>query len=353
MSSVSTVQLFLDENPFWLAPMAGVNDAAFRTLCKEQGAGITFSEMVSAKGLHYDANNNNSRMLLMASPDELPLAVQLFGAEPDIMAEQARNIAQEFGDGLAFIDINMGCPVPKVVNKGEGSALMKTPELAEEIVNAVRESLAPFNKQVTVKFRKGFHEPENNAIAFACAMADAGAAALTVHGRYRSQYYKGASDNTLVRAIKSEVNVPVLGSGDILTAQSAVEMILVHGADGVMIARGAQGNPWIFNQARKLFHACCERHIKESTSEEIEQVARTLGDMAPTYHERFEMMKHHGQSLVKYFGEKSLVRMRKHAIWYCAGLPGASYFRSQIQTIASMDDLLELIDSYESYLQHR
>lgn len=352
MSSVSSVTYFLEENPFWLAPMAGVNDAAFRSLCKEQGAGVTFSEMVSAKGLHYDANNNNSRMLLKTSPIELPLAVQLFGAEPHIMAEQARIIAEEFGDSLAFIDINMGCPVPKVVNKGEGSALMKTPELAAEIVSAVRGALQPYNKQVTVKFRKGFHESENNAVAFACAMADVGASALTVHGRYRSQYYKGASDNSLVSLIKAKVNVPVLGSGDILSAQSAVEMLLVHGADGVMIARGAQGNPWIFSQARKLYHACRECLSYAVTSEDIEKIAQNLGDMRPTYHERFEMMKHHGQSLVSYFGDKSLVRMRKHAIWYCAGLPGASYFRSKIQTIASMDDLLELIDSYESYLQH-
>lgn len=352
MSSVSSVQSFLRENPFWLAPMAGVNDAAFRSLCKEQGAGLTFTEMVSAKGLHYDANNNNSRMLLKTAPSELPVAVQLFGAEPNIMAEQARCIAEEFGEDLACIDINMGCPVPKVVNKGEGSALMTTPARASEVVAAVSDALAPLGKQVTVKFRKGFQEPENNAVEFACAMEQAGAAALTVHGRYRSQYYKGASDNTLVRAIKREVSVPVLGSGDILTPCAAVAMLLVYGADGAMIARGAQGNPWIFSQARALYDACRALDQESFTLDDIAQVEAKMGTLLPTFHERFAMMKHHGESLITYFGEKSLVRMRKHAIWYCAGLPGASYFRAQIQTIASMDDLLELIDAYESYLQH-
>lgn len=331
--------------------MAGVNDAAFRSLCKKQGAHITYTEMVSAKGLHYDANNNNSRMLLKTSPDELPVAVQLFGADPQIMAEQAAGIAQSFGDDLAFIDINMGCPVPKVVNKGEGSALMKTPQLAGEVVAAVSEALAPYKKEVTVKFRKGFDEESENALEFGQLMEEAGACALAIHGRLRSQYYKGTSDNSLIQQLKERVTVPVIGSGDVLTPQDAVAMILEQGADGVLVARGAQGNPWIFSQTRELYTRCLD-HIEEGTFMSVKDVL----DHAPlpeiTYHERFEMMRTHAQTLEQYFGVKSLVRMRKHAIWYCAGMPGASYFRGRIQEIASLDDLNSMIDAYEDYLEH-
>lgn len=342
----------LAHNPFWLAPMAGVNDAAFRELCKEQGAGITFSEMISAKGLHYDAKNNNARMLLRASPREVPIAVQLFGADPDILAEQAAQIAKEFGDNLAFVDINMGCPVPKVVNKGEGSALMKNPALASEIVRSVAEALAPYNKEVTVKFRRGFDASSDNAVEFAVALAESGAAALTVHGRYRSQYYKGTSDSSLVYAIKDQVNVPVLGSGDIFTPQDAVEMLLEQSADGVMIARGAQGNPWIFAQAHVLYDICLKA-MEQGIFTSVAEIAATLHLASPEPHEKFDMMRKHAEQLVEYFGRKSLVRMRKHAIWYCAGMPGASYFRGQIQSIATMEDLEQLIDAYEDYLQHR
>lgn len=349
---VPNVSELLTRNPFWLAPMAGVNDAAFRELCKEQGAGITFSEMISAKGLHYDAQNNNARMLLRVSPREVPIAVQLFGADPDILGEQAAEIAREFGEDLAFIDINMGCPVPKVVNKGEGSALMKTPEIAVDIVKSVAEALKPFGKEVTAKFRRGFDASSENAVEFAFALAEAGAAALTVHGRFRSQYYKGESDSSIVSDIKKKVKVPVLGSGDIFTPQDAVEMLLDQGADGVMIARGAQGNPWIFSHAQALYNAC--QLMKEQASfTSVAGAAATMTLVAPTYHEKFEMMRKHAEQLVEYFGRKSLVRMRKHAIWYCAGMPGASYFRGQIQSITTMEDLEDLIDAYEDYLEHR
>lgn len=344
---------FLTRNPFWLAPMAGVNDAAFRTLCKEQGAGLTFSEMVSAKGLHYDSSNNNSRMLLRYAHEETPFVVQLFGAEPDILAEQATYLAETIGDDLAFIDINMGCPVPKVVNKGEGSALMANPDLAQEIVGAVARALEPLGKSVTVKFRKGFSDAPVDAPTFGVLMQEAGASALTVHGRTREEYYRGRSDSSVVSAVKQAVSIPVLGSGDILTPQAAVAMLLVYGADGAMIARGAQGNPWIFSQARQLYEACQKMHRDSWALDDVEEVWENAHIAAPSFEERFAMMKRHGQLIEKYFGEKSLVRMRKHAIWYCSGLPGASFFRGKIQQIASLADLFELIDEYELYLQQR
>lgn len=351
-STVSHVAELLASNPFWLAPMAGVNDAAFRELCKEQGAGITFSEMISAKGLHYDAHNNNARMLLRVSPREVPLAVQLFGADPDILAEQAVEIAREFGDDLAFIDINMGCPVPKVVNKGEGSALMKTPELAADIVRSVSRALAPFGKGLTAKFRRGFDASSENSCEFACALAESGATALTIHGRYRSQFYKGTSDSSVVAEIKKHVDIPVIGSGDVFTPQDAVKMLLEQNADGVMIARGAQGNPWIFSQTHALYNACLQAQ-ERGTFTTVADVAQKTPLEAPSSHEKFDMMRAHAKQLVEYFGSKSLVRMRKHAIWYCAGMPGASYFRGQIQSITTMNDLENLIDAYEDYLKHR
>lgn len=353
MSNVSTPAELLAKNPFWLAPMAGVNDAAFRTLCKAQGAGLTFSEMVSAKGLHYDSGNNNSRMLLRYAPEETPFVVQLFGADPDILAEQAVILAETMGDDLAFVDINMGCPVPKVVNKGEGSALMANPERAQEIVGSITRALAPFDKGVTVKFRKGFREAPVDAPTFGMLMQEAGACALTVHGRTREEYYRGSSDSSTVSAVKHAVTIPVLGSGDILTPQAAVAMLLVYKADGVMIARGAQGNPWIFSQAHQLYEACERLHKDLWTSEDVNEVWQSTHIKTPSSEERFAMMKRHGQLIEKYFGEKSLVRMRKHAIWYCSGMQGASFFRGKIQQITTLTDLFELIDEYERYLQQR
>lgn len=353
MSNVATPAELLAVNPFWLAPMAGVNDAAFRTLCKEQGAGLTFSEMVSAKGLHYDSSNNNSRMLLRYAPEETPFVVQLFGAEPDILAEQAVYLTETIGDDLAFVDINMGCPVPKVVNKGEGSALMANHDLAQEIVSSIARVLEPFGKGVTVKFRKGFRDAPVDAPTFGVLMQEAGASALTVHGRTREEYYRGRSDGSTVSAVKQAVSIPVLGSGDILTPQAAVAMLLVYGADGAMIARGAQGNPWIFSQALQLYEACQRVNRDSWTLEDVEEIWGSADIEAPSFEERFAMMKRHGQLIEKYFGEKSLVRMRKHAIWYCSGLPGASFFRGKIQQIASLADLFELIDEYEHYLQQR
>ncbi|MBK5211181.1 MAG: tRNA dihydrouridine synthase DusB [Coriobacteriia bacterium] len=346
---MSSVETYLKENPIWLAPMAGVNDAAFRVLCKEAGAGLTFTEMVSAKGLHYSSSNNNSRMLLKLAPEEVPVAVQIFGADPTIMASQARVLVEQLGNNLAFIDVNMGCPVPKVVNKGEGSALMRSSELAAEIIAAIVEAVGGLGTCVTAKFRRGWDEESENTVAFAQTLEAAGASALTVHGRFRSQFYRGVSERSVIARVKEHVAVPVIGSGDVLTAYDAVSMLVETGADGVMIARGAQGNPWIFTQSAELLSAYrTEQKLNPTVT--LEEVSRATTLTTPTYRERFDMMRRHAQLIERYFGGKSLVRMRKHAIWYCAGLPGASFFRHEINSISSMEDLTKLIDAYDTYL---
>ena len=329
--------------------MAGVNDAAFRVLCKEAGAGLTFTEMVSAKGLHYSSSNNNSRMLLKLAPEEVPVAVQIFGADPHIMAQQARILAEQLGGDLAFIDVNMGCPVQKVVTKGEGSALMLRPELAAEIIAAIVQAVDGLGVDVTAKFRRGWDEESENTVHFAQTLEAAGVSALTVHGRFRSQFYRGVSQSDVIARVKEHVTVPVIGSGDILTPYDAVSMLVETGADGVMIARGAQGNPWIFTQSAELHSAY--RAAKElDPSVTLEEVARETSLTTPTYRERFDMMRRHARLIEAYFGTRSLVRMRKHAIWYCAGLPGASFFRHEINSISTMEDLTKLIDSYDAYL---
>lgn len=322
---------YLARNPVWLAPMAGVNDAAFRVLCKRAGAGLTFSEMVSAKGLHYGGEHNNSHALLQLLPEEEPAVVQLFGREPALMAEQAVAVAELLGDRLAFIDVNMGCPVPKVVNKGEGSALMKEPEHAAEIIAAMAFALAPLGQHVTVKFRRGWDTESENYLEFGKLMEDAGAAALTIHGRYRSQHYRGNSLPEAAALLKEQVAIPVIASGDLLDTDSVLSALTV--ADGVMIARGARGNPWIFSQV-----AAC---LAGQTPAEV------------SFEDRFNLMLEHATLIEQTFGPRALVRMRKHVMWYCAGLPGASYFRSSIQHLSTMDDLRKLISEYRAYLLQR
>jgi nifR3 family TIM-barrel protein len=340
LSGSARIRAFLDENPVWLAPMAGVNDACFRSICKRMGAGITYSEMISALGLHYNYGSDASQRLLTVGEDEAPLAVQLFGSDPLILAEQARAVAQNLGESLAFIDINMGCPVSKVIKKGEGSALMTTPVIASEIVSRTVESLQGQGLNgtdipVTVKFRKGFETDHDVAVEFGQRMEEAGASALAVHGRYQEQFYSGESDKDAIRRVREAVTIPVIGSGDIFTPKDAEEMLARPaedgiGADGVMIARGAQGNPWIFRNTHALLKG-------EEQS-------------APTHEEVFAVMHEHATCMTKTFGNKALVRMRKHATWYCTGLPGASIFRRQINSITSMGDLESLIDEYRSYL---
>jgi len=312
-----------------LGPMAGITEAPFRAICKRMGAGLTFTEMVSAKGLHYNPDAEVSKALLTFAAEETPCAVQIFGADPEIMAEQARGIVERHGADVACIDINMGCPVTKVVSKGEGSALMRTPDLAAEIVRRVAEAC---RVPVTAKFRKGWNDDEANAVEFAMAMEQAGAAAITVHGRTRDQFYRGKADWNVIAAVKSAVSVPVIGSGDVFSATDAKAMLERCGVDAVMVARGAQGNPWIFREARALLDR-----------------GETIGP--PTAFERIDMAREHAAALVAFGGEHAFTRMRKHVGWYITGMPGATTVRRRANEVGSYRELAELLSGYRECLE--
>lgn len=304
---------FFQQHRLLLAPMAGVSDEAFRTLCREQGADLTYTEMVSAKGLSFA--NEKTRHLLRLAPGEDQVAVQLFGHEPDTMAAQAAWIEQEMGASLAYLDVNMGCPARKIVSKGDGSALMKDPELAAAIVRAVR---AAVSCPVTVKFRRGWAEGVETAPEFARRMEDAGAMALAVHGRYAEQLYRGSADWGVIARVKAAVSVPVIGNGDVKRGADAVAIVQRTGCDAVMIARGAEGNPWVFAQAKAA-------------------LAGKNEPSAPTVGERIAMARRHARLLSQREG-KNIVRMRKHAMWYMAGLPGAAAARGKINACVSVED---------------
>jgi len=311
-----------------LAPMAGVTEAPFRGICKRFGAGLTYTEMVSAKGLHYNPDGSGSRNLLTMSPEETPCAVQIFGADPEMMARQAAAICERYGDAVALIDVNMGCPVAKVVNKHEGSALMRNPELAARIV---RELVASVPVPVTVKFRKGWDDDLLNAVEFAMAMQDAGASALAVHGRTRAQFYRGPADWDAIAQVKRAVDVPVIGSGDVFSADDVARMLDETGADAVMVARGAQGNPWIFREARALL----------DRGERIEP---------PTPFERVDMAREHAAALVEFAGEHAYFRMRKHVAWYIHGMVGASIMRGRVNDCRDYAELDALLVEYRQFL---
>lgn len=314
-----TIGKVILENNIILAPMAGVCDLPFRVLCKEQGAGLLCMEMVSAKGIYY--RNKNTEILLRTVPEERPVSLQLFGADPDIMSEMAKRIEERPFD---ILDINMGCPVPKVVNNGEGSALMKQPKLVYEIVSKVAKAI---QKPVTVKIRKGFDDAHINAVEIAKIAEEAGAAAVAVHGRTREQYYSGKADWDIIRQVKDAVSIPVIGNGDILTAQDVYDMKKQTGCDGFMIGRGAQGNPWIFRQIL---------HYME-TGEELPK---------PDIREVAEMILRHARSQIAFKGEMMGIReMRKHAAWYTSGYKNSAKLRGKINEIETYEQLKELFDS--------
>ncbi len=308
------------ENNLILAPMAGVCDLPFRLLCKEQGAGLLCMEMVSAKGIYY--NNKNTELLLAIQEQERPVSLQLFGADAGIMSEMAKKIEERPFD---ILDINMGCPVPKVVNNGEGSALMKQPKLVFEIVSKVAGAI---QKPVTVKIRKGFDQEHVNAVEIARIAEEAGAAAVAVHGRTREQYYSGQADWDIIRKVKEAVSIPVIGNGDLLTGQNVLAMKEQTGCDGFMIGRGAQGNPWIFRQML---------HFME-TGEELPR---------PDAAEVARMLLRHARSQIALKGEETGIReMRKHAAWYTGGYRNSAKLRGKINEVETYGQLEELFQTY-------
>lgn len=299
--------------------MAGVSDIAFRTLCREAGADMAFTEMVSAKGLSFA--NEKTRHLLALAGGEKQVAVQLFGHEPEVMASQAAWIEQEMGESLAYLDINMGCPARKIVSKGDGSALMRDPHLAASIVSAVKEAVSC---PVTAKFRRGWSEGDETAPAFARHMEAAGADAVAVHGRYTEQLYRGSADWGVIARVREAVSVPVVGNGDVRSGTDAVRMAAETGCDAVMIARGAEGNPWLFSQVQAALAGLPE-------------------PAPPTVDERIAMARRHAELLTHREG-RNIVRMRKHAMWYMAGLPGAAAARGRINYCTTLDDFNQVFD---------
>ncbi len=315
------------ENNLILAPMAGVSDLPFRLLCREQGAGLVCMEMVSAKAILY--KNRNTEELLTIDPKEHPVSLQLFGSDPDIMGEIAKQIEERPFD---ILDINMGCPVPKVVNNGDGSALMKNPVLAGKIIEKTARAV---KKPVTVKIRKGFDDAHINAVELARIAQESGAAAVAVHGRTREQFYSGKADWDIIRRVKEAVSIPVIGNGDILTAEDVAAMAAQTGCDGFMIARGAEGNPWIFRQILHYF-----------------QTGETLAK--PSFAEVTEMLLRHARMQLDCKGEYTGIReIRKHAAWYTAGYRNSSKLRGRINEIESFDDLQALFEETLSYNEEK
>ena len=306
------------ENTYILGPMAGVTDLPFRLLCKEQGAGLLCMEMVSAKAILY--NNKNTETLLEIHPDEQPVSLQFFGSDPQIMSEMAKRVEERPFD---IMDINMGCPVPKVVKNGEGSALMKNPKLAHEIISAMVKAI---RKPVTVKIRKGFDDNCINAVEMAKIAEDAGAAAIAVHGRTREQYYSGKADWEIIRQVKEAVSIPVIGNGDVTSPERADAMVKETGCDGVMIGRGCQGNPWIFRELLAY----------EETGSIPER---------PGTDQIRETMLRHARLQIEFKGTYIGIReMRKHVAWYTAGMRHSAGIRRESNNIASYEKLKKLTD---------
>lgn len=307
-----------------LAPMAGVTDLPFRVLCKEMGADLIYTEMVSAKGIYYD--NKNTEALLQVLDEERPVALQLFGSDPHLMAEMAKKIEHRNFD---ILDINMGCPVPKVVNNNEGSALLKNPKLVGQIVSEVSKAIS---KPLTIKIRKGFGNDDCNAVEIAKVIEANGAAAVAIHGRTREQYYTGKADWDVIKAVKEAVSIPVFGNGDVTSPELAKKMLEYTGCDGVMIARGVRGNPWLFGQIKHYLN----------TGELLDK---------PTIEEVVATIKRHARLQIQYKGEYLGIReMRKHVAWYTTGYKESAKLRNQVNEVSTLEGLDVLLDSYLEHI---
>ncbi|MDO4975850.1 MAG: tRNA dihydrouridine synthase DusB [Eubacteriales bacterium] len=312
-----TKDIYGTDFPIFLAPMAGITDLPYRMLCKEQGCDVMVTEMVSAKALFY--GNKNTIPLMETNEMESPIGIQLFGSDPELMGEMAHKIEDQ---GFAFIDINMGCPVPKIVNNKEGSALMLNPELAGKIVAAIKRHVS---LPVTVKFRKGFNDELGDPVEFAKVLEANGADALAVHGRTREQFYSGKADWDAIRRVKESVSIPVIGNGDIFHGMDAIRMREETGCDGVMVGRGAKGNPWIFREIKAVLSGE-ELPGRPSTSEVVEMLLR------------------HARLSIQSKGEFTGIReMRKHTAWYTAGMHGSSKLRDAVNQVTNYEELEKLL----------